>query len=173
MGDDRHASQEAFGRGGGTAPQDWATPWVLFRAIERRFGRFDVDVCADAINTKVPGNYYTAEQDGLKQPWSGRCWANPPYSSDARLFAAKAVTESRKGVEVVMLTFVRSDTRWWHETVPHASQLVLLKGRVNFERPGQKSAAAPMASCLIVFTPAGGPPKLDHWDWHHQGQTRL
>jgi len=169
----KHVGQEAFGRGGATAPQDWATPWDLFRAIERRFGAFDLDVCADARNTKVPLAYYTVEQDGLELPWSGRCWANPPYSSDAGLFAAKAVTESRKGAEVVMLTFVRSDTRWWHETVPHASQLILLKGRVSFERPGQKSAAAPMASCLLVFSPDGGPPTLSHWDWRSEGQMRL
>ena len=173
MGDGRHAGQEAFGHGGSTAPQDWATPWELFRAIERRYGTFDVDVCADASNTKVPFAYYSVEQDGLRQQWRGQCWANPPYAKEAGQFAAKALKEARRGATVVMLTFVRSDTRWWHETVPHASQLVLLKGRVNFERPGQKSAAAPMASCLIVFTPAGGPPKLDHWDWHHQGQTRL
>ena len=173
MVDDRHASQEAFGRGGATAPQDWATPWELFRAIERRYGTFDVDVCADASNTKVPFAYYSVEQDGLRQQWRGQCWANPPYAKEAGQFAAKALKEARRGATVVMLTFVRSDTRWWHETVPHASELVLLRGRVSFERPGQKSAAAPMASCLIVFTPAGGPPKLDHWDWHHQGQTRL
>ena len=173
MVDDRHASQEAFGRGGATAPQDWATPWELFRAIERRYGTFDVDVCADASNTKVPFAYYSVEQDGLRQQWRGQCWANPPYAKEAGQFAAKALKEARRGATVVMLTFVRSDTRWWHETVPHASELVLLRGRVSFERPGQKSAAAPMASCLIVFSPAGGPPTLSHWDWRNEGQRRL
>ena len=173
MGDDRHASQEAFGRGGATAPQDWATPWELFRAIERRYGTFDVDVCADASNTKVPFAYYSVEQDGLRPKWHGRCWCNPPYGGEAGQFAAKALMEARGGAVVVMLTFARSDTRWWHETVPHASEVVLLRGRVSFERPGQKSAAAPMASCLLVFTAAGGPPTLSHWDWHHEGQTRL
>src|SRR3990167_8479372 len=111
MGDGRHAGQEAFGHGGSTAPQDWATPWELFRAIERRFGAFDLDVCADGSNTKVPDNYYTVEQDGLRQQWRGQCWANPPYAKEAGQFAAKALKEARRGATVVMLTFVRSDTR--------------------------------------------------------------
>ena len=166
-------AQEAFGRGGGIHPQDWATPWDLFGAIEARYGTFTTDVCADHRNTKVPDNYYSIEQDGLGQVWTGLCFANPPYGSDAGRFARKSVQAARAGAPVVMLPFARSDTRWWHETVPHASELVLLRGRVSFERPGQKSAAAPMASCLLVFPSAGGPPKLSHWDWHHEGQTRL
>ena len=53
-----------------------------------------------------------------------------------------------------------------------ATEIVLLKGRVQFERDGKK-APAPMASCLIVFTPAGGPPKLSFWDWQRKGQQKL
>ena len=166
-------AQEAFGRGGGVTPQDWATPWNLFHAIEARYGKFDVDVCATHHNTKVPEKYYTPEIDGLSQDWGTMlCFANPPYAGDAARFARKSVQSARAGATVVMLVFVRSDTAWFQSCAPHATGIDLIKGRIAFER-GSIKAPAPMASCLLVFTPAGGPPKLSFWDWRNEGQVAL
>lgn len=45
--------------------------------LNAEFG-FTLDAAADAQNHKCP-RYYTREQDGLKQPWPGAVWCNPPY----------------------------------------------------------------------------------------------
>ena len=47
---------------------DWETPQEFFDGINGEF-RFDVDVCAQAHNTKCQ-IYFTPEMDGLKQEWN-------------------------------------------------------------------------------------------------------
>lgn len=55
----------------------WETPQDFFDMLDAEFG-FTLDAAADARNHKCP-RYYTREQDGLKQPWPGTVWCNPPY----------------------------------------------------------------------------------------------
>ena len=59
---------------------EWYTPPWLFSAAGVTF---DLDVCApvDPILRTCPARaYFTAEDDGLTQPWHGLVWMNPPYS---------------------------------------------------------------------------------------------
>lgn len=58
---------------------DWYTPAGLFNALGLEF---DLDVCAPPGGVPwIPAQcYFTLEQDGLAQPWSGRVWMNPPFS---------------------------------------------------------------------------------------------
>lgn len=73
----------------------WATPQHVFDALDREFG-FNLDVCADGSNHKCD-RYYTREQDGLKQPWEGVCWMNPPYGRTIGKWVRKAYEASRGG----------------------------------------------------------------------------
>src|SRR5688500_7536711 len=59
---------------------DCYTPRCLFDAIGLRF---DLDLAAPPGGPwHVPAvRYYTAEDDGLAQPWDGLVWCNPPYSA--------------------------------------------------------------------------------------------
>lgn len=50
----------------------WATPQRFFDELNREFN-FELDVCATPENAKCR-RFYTKEQDGLAQPWTGRVW---------------------------------------------------------------------------------------------------
>lgn len=129
---------------------DWETPDPLFRLAESLFGPFTIDVCATASNTKCE-RYFSPEQDGLAQSWSGeRCWLNPPYGNEIVKWVAKAHRECSlwHGSYVVGLLPVRSDTAWWHNHVMLASQIVLIEGRVKFV--GAKDTAL-FPSCFVVW----------------------
>ena len=59
---------------------DYYTPaWVF----ERMGITFDLDVCAPpgGIPWIPAARYFTKEDDGLAQEWTGRVWMNPPYSA--------------------------------------------------------------------------------------------
>lgn len=57
-----------------SASDDWATPQELFNQLNSEFA-FTLDPCASADNAKC-AQYYTKEQDGLKQNWGGKeCFA--------------------------------------------------------------------------------------------------
>ena len=62
--------------------QLWETPAKLFSELDREF-RFTVDVCAVAGNRKCE-NFFSPEEDGLKQRWTAVVWSNPPYGRDLR-----------------------------------------------------------------------------------------
>ena len=86
----------------------WATPPELFLRIAKRYGPFDLDVCATAENAKCE-RFYSPEQDGLQQPWEGRCWMNPPYGRTIGLWVKKAWESSLAGATVVCLVPARTD----------------------------------------------------------------
>ena len=48
---------------------DWATPQAFFDQLDSEF-HFTLDPCADQSNHKC-ANYFTVEDNGLKQPWGG------------------------------------------------------------------------------------------------------
>lgn len=56
----------------------WATPQSFFEELDAEF-HFNLDPCADEENHKC-AEYFTKQQDGLKQNWGGhRVFCNPPY----------------------------------------------------------------------------------------------
>ena len=62
-----------------TTSDDCYTPRWVFDAMGLEF---DLDVAAPPGGPwHVPAKrYYTAQDDGLAQPWDGLVWCNPPYS---------------------------------------------------------------------------------------------
>lgn len=62
-----------------SATDEWATPQDFFDALNAEFG-FTLDPCATHENAKC-ARYFTVEDDGLAQDWSGHTvFMNPPYS---------------------------------------------------------------------------------------------
>ena len=109
----------------------WATPQDLFDKLNEKYN-FTTDVCAIPENAKCK-YYFTPELDGLKIPWSGRCWCNPPYGRQIGKWVAKAVAEVRRGVPlVVMLLPARTDTKWFHDYCLPYGEIEFLRGRLKF-----------------------------------------
>ena len=97
-----------------SATCEWETPQALFEELNRIFGGFTLDPYATAENAKC-ARYFTREDDGLTQPWSGKVFMNPPYGREIGRWVEKAHWVSLEGALVVCLLPARTDTRWWHE----------------------------------------------------------
>ncbi len=126
---------------------DWETPVEVFQELDREFG-FELDVCATASNAKCSA-FFSPEIDGLRQPWRGRCWMNPPYGRDIGLWMEKAYHSSLQGATVVCLIPARTDTRWWNEWAMRG-EIRFLKGRIRFVGALDD---APFPSVIVVFRP--------------------
>ena len=122
----------------------WETPQWLFDELNMLYN-FQTDVCALPENTKCK-NYYTPEQDGLKQEWHGTCWMNPPYGREIGKWIKKAYEASTKAT-VVCLVPARTDTAWWHDYCMKG-EIHFLRGRLKF---GQAKNSAPFPSAIVVF----------------------
>lgn len=129
---------------------DWETPPALFDTLAAEFGPFDLDVCALPETAKC-ARYFTPDDDGLAQPWHGRCWMNPPYGREIGKWIAKARAEAEAGrATTVCLLPARTDTAYWHDHVMKADGIRFLRGRVHFRR-GARSGPAPFPSAVVVF----------------------
>ena len=126
----------------------WATPVELFRRLDVEF-HFNTDVCAVPENAKCE-RFFTPEQDGLKQDWTGTCFMNPPYGRDIGSWVQKAHESSLKGTTVVCLLPARTDTKWWHRYVTKADEVRFLAGRRKF---GDAATSAPFPSAIVIFRP--------------------
>lgn len=131
-----------------TAGGSWETPQWLFEKLDRAFG-FTLDVAASPENAKCD-RYYTVDEDGLHQTWTGRIWMNPPYSRDLGKWAQKAYEAMLAGNLVVGLLPVRTDTRWWQKyVIPHAV-VHYLAGRIKFN--GSRKTA-PFPCAVVIWWP--------------------
>lgn len=137
---------------------EYETPDWFFRWCESVWGPFDLDAAATAENAKHR-DHYTAEEDGLRQPWHSphyriyRVWCNPPYSQISR-WVERGASHACEGGTALFLVPARTDTRWFHDfAIDGAAEIVLLKGRLRFVGAPN---SAPFPSALLWFAPMSG-----------------
>lgn len=121
----------------------WETPQEFFDELNREFG-FQTDVCALPENAKCEA-FYTPEQDGLSQEWTGVCWCNPPYGRQIGEWVRKAAESE---ATVVMLIPARTDTKWFHDYILPNAEIRFIKGRLKF---GGSKNSAPFPSMVCIF----------------------
>lgn len=125
---------------------EWLTP----RFITDSLGPFDLDPCSPGERRPwdTAAKHYGIEDDGLRQPWEGRVWLNPPYAHTAKWLARLA----QHGTGTALL-FARTETRAWHDHIwPHATALLFLRGRLRFcYLNGKPADAAGAPSALIAY----------------------
>lgn len=128
----------------------WETPKDLFDKLNKEF-HFALDVCATPENAKCE-EFYTKEQDGLKQPWKGTVWCNPPYGRQIGEWVRRAFFASVSGSTVVMLLPARTDTKWFHDYIYKRNNVEIrfIRGRLKF---GGNKNSAPFPSMVVVFMP--------------------
>jgi len=127
---------------------NWATPQNQFDLLDAEF-EFTLDPCADVDNAKCE-YYFTAEDDGLIQPWRGcRVFMNPPYGRTISAWMEKAYIEHRRhNITVVCLVPARTDTAWWHDYAMKATEIRFIRGRLKF---GGSKNTAPFPSAVVIF----------------------
>jgi phage N-6-adenine-methyltransferase len=137
---------------------DRQTAPETFDPLHARFG-FTIDVAASAENAKLP-RFYTREDDGLLQDWTGeRVWCNPPYSN-IEPWTQKAAG-SGAAIVVMLLPANRTEQGWWQRNIepvrdrPGGPRVEFLKGRLRFIAPGaleiKPNERPPFGCCLVVW----------------------
>lgn len=144
---------------------EWETPDKVYNRLFDEY-KFGIDAAATEAN-HLAFYWWDKEHSALEANWlipenSGKPTAvflNPPHSQIAA-FMKKSYIESLKGIPVVCLIPVRSDTRWWHEYVMRAYEIRFVKGRLKFnnrtlpswrEDGSHKTSSATFPSCIVIF----------------------
>jgi site-specific DNA-methyltransferase (adenine-specific) len=131
-----------------SATDEWPTPLVFFDCLDPEF-HFTLDPCATPENAKA-ARYFTRVSDGLRQPWSGTVFVNPPYGRTIGRWIAKGHEVRLRTAIVACLIPARTDTRYGHDYVMRAAEVRVLHVRLRFERGAH---CAPFPSTVGVFRP--------------------
>jgi len=125
----------------------WETPQDFFNKVNEEFD-FTLDVCA-TIDNKKCDNFFSPDQNGLIQEWTGVCWMNPPYGREITKWIEKAFYESKKDNTIVVgLLPSRTDTRWFHNYIYNQAEIRFIKGRLKF---GYETNSAPFPNMLVIW----------------------
>ena len=138
-----------------SATDEWSTPQDFFDRLNNEF-HFDLDVCALPSSAKC-NRYFSPDDDGLTQKWSGVCWMNPPYGEVIGQWIEKARLSANDGTTVVCLVPARVDTGWWWDHCRYG-EIRFLRGRLKF---GGSNNSAPFPSAVVIF---GVPSKVVWWE---------
>lgn len=135
---------------------EWYTPACYIEAARAVMGGIDCDpASSDLANKTVRADeYFTAEQDGLKQPWGRRCWMNPPYAQPLIAQFSAAMVEKYESGEVeqgIMLVNNATDTEWCQGLMEAASAVCFVRRRIKFIDMDGNASGAPLQGQIILY----------------------
>ena len=127
-----------------TANAENYTPAPIIQKVRDVLGEIDLDPASCDYAQKVvkAKKYYTEKDDGLKKPWSGKVFLNPPYGMPLiREFTDKLINELPNIEEAILLTNDQTDTNWWQKCAINSKVVCLPSGRLHFYTPEEEETS--------------------------------
>jgi hypothetical protein len=125
---------------------DWYTPPEIFDALKIHF---DLDPCSPGQGHWVPAHkIYTEAEDGLKRPWHGKVFMNPPFGGrNGHVPWLVKFFDHANGIAIV-----RSYTSsgWWHDHMDRAEALLWPRGKTKFIKPDGTVGRSPGHGVVLI-----------------------
>jgi len=136
---------------------EWYTPPEIVEPCRQALGAIDLDPASNRRADKVvqSARFFSPEENGLEQEWSGRVFLNPPYSKSAgkKEFLAKLAEDYRQG-RVTAATAVLSydfSPSWFEPLRDLWSAICLFHGRVRFYKVKPGDGHDPALGTSVVY----------------------
>jgi hypothetical protein len=141
-----------------TGEYEWYSPREVVDAARDVLGGIDLDPASCAVaNTVVQAAHiYTVEDNGLRQPWRGRVWMNPPYKApEIEQFCEKfahhvAAADISAGVVLVNNC---TDTQWFSTLATAAAAFCFPSARCRYWQPDRETSTALQGQAVIYTGP--------------------
>jgi hypothetical protein len=135
---------------------EWYTPQSIIDAATSILGPIDLDPASCKLaNTVVKARqYYDVKADGLKFPWRGTVWMNPPYDQPAITnFSLKFAEHVRAGDITAGMVFVNNgtETKWFQAVADVSGAICFPATRVPRWCPDGESTS-PLQGCALLYT---------------------
>lgn len=140
-----------------TGNNEWYTPADIIEAARTVLGDIDLDPasCELANQTVKATKFFSADDNGLAQEWSGRIWLNPPYSNKGeaplKKFVDKLIESDFEAA--IVLTDSSTETGWFAKLAEYSAGICFTTRRIKFFRPdgSQGNGNPTRGSALFYF----------------------
>ena len=132
---------------------EWYTPIEYIVSAKKVMGDIDLDpASSETANIIVRAKeYYTKEDDGLKQEWGGRDWLNPPYSQPEISMFAKAVLEQDFS-EIIILVNNATETDWFYTMYQKCNAVCFVRKRIKFLDKDGFPSGSPLQGQALLYS---------------------
>lgn len=111
---------------------DFYTGTEIIACAHAALGAIDLDPASHAYANRVVGaqQFYTINDDGLKKPWQGRVWLNPPFSQ-WQAWGPKILAEwaSQRVAAMLVLCATRTLTAQYMKAIHRNCQAICILNR--------------------------------------------
>jgi phage N-6-adenine-methyltransferase len=144
---------------GAQGSDEWGTPVEIVERVRAFFGgEIDLDPASNETAQRIvrATQYYTKEQDGLKQEWLGNTFLNGPYSKMGP-WVDKLVSEFGAGrvSQAICLVLASTGSEWFHRLWAASAAICFRRGRLRFLNANGEEApnSPPMDPVLFYLGP--------------------
>ena len=132
---------------------NYGTPIFLF--VEKTI-EYNVNPVFDYFASKqnhVTKKYWTKKNNAFEKNWKYDGFINPPYSIIADVMKKAYEEHLKNNITLMILTYNKTDTAWWHEYVEDKAEVHFHKGRIKFlDKDGHITKnSAPYPSVWIIY----------------------
>lgn len=138
-----------------TGMPEWYTPSVFIESARAVLGTIDTDPASSEIaqRTVKAETFYSVDDNGLEQEWSGNVWMNPPYTSgliDQFIEKLKKHVVNDDVFAAIVLVNNATETKWFQSLASISSAICFPSSRIRFLDP-EGNLGAPLQGQAIAY----------------------
>ena len=135
---------------------EWNTPTHIIKLAKATMGSIDTDPASNPVANDIIGatKFYTEEDNGLLQKWSGNVWMNPPYSQpliqDFTSLLVKKYIE-KEIQQALVLVNNATETVFYQNMLKVCTGVCFIKSRVKFINKDGQANGIPLQGQTVLY----------------------